>query len=67
MNMKTVWYVAGDPEADGALFPTFFDSKEAAEFYARLCFPDENPDSRIARIYYRLLWTLKDLQEEQAK
>jgi hypothetical protein len=45
-----VWYVRGaDPDA---LIPLLFKDKMSAEIYARQCFPDEDPDTRYARIYF---------------
>jgi hypothetical protein len=57
--MKNVWYVNGDPDAIG-LWPTLFDTKEAAEAYARLAFPDESENRRYARVYFRTVITLAD-------
>lgn len=53
-----IWYVA-----DGqGLIPQFFDTKIAAEKYARLLFPDEPESRRYARIYFRRVMTLEDLE-----
>jgi hypothetical protein len=53
-----VWYVW---EEEQVTLPTLFDTKEAAEVYARILFPDENPDKRYARIYFRRVLTMSDL------
>jgi hypothetical protein len=58
--MREVWYVSGDPNAVG-LWPSLFDTKEAAEAYARLVFPDDGEDRRYARVYFRTVLTLADL------
>lgn len=57
--MKQVWYVQG--EDTGGAFPTFFDTKEAAEVYARSLFPDEDESKRYNRIFYREVLTMSDL------
>ena len=59
--MKQVWYVSGDPERTGYSCPSLFDTKEAAEKYARIVFPDEDESKRYARIYYRDILTMSDL------
>jgi hypothetical protein len=60
--MREVWYVQGDPDAIG-LWPTLFNTKEAAEAYARLVFPNESEgeNKRYARVYFRTVLTLADL------
>lgn len=59
--MKQVWYVRGaDPESP---MPVLFATKMAAEMYARLEFPDEHPDTRYARIFYRSVWEEADMKE----
>lgn len=50
--MKEVWYVVGDPHQQGVM-PTLFQTKEDAERYARLCFPDEDPYKRYCRVYFK--------------
>jgi hypothetical protein len=61
--MKQVWYVQGaDPEAR---FPVFFTTKMAAEKYARQLWPDADPDTRYARIFYRSVWEEADMKEAQ--
>lgn len=57
--MKTVWYVSG-ANPDSRL-PILFDTKMAAEIYARMEFPDESPDKRYARIYYSVVWEEQDV------
>ncbi len=59
--MKQVWYVQGaDPEFP---MPVLFATKMAAEMYARLEFPNEHPDTRYARIFYRSVWEEADMKE----
>jgi hypothetical protein len=58
--MREVWYVQGDPDAIG-LWPNLFETKEAAEIYARLVFPDDSEDRRYARVYFRTVLTMTDL------
>ena len=58
--MRQVWYVSGDPEVMGA-WPNLFDTKELAEIYARYIFPDESEDKRYARILFRTVLTLSDM------
>lgn len=60
---RYVWYVQGE-EGTETRVPTLLDSKEAAEKYARLLFPGESPDTRYARVMYRPVWKLNDLQGE---
>lgn len=52
-----VWYIQNDPNATGS-WPKLFSTMEAAEMYAQLCFPDESPDRRYARIFYRRVFDL---------
>jgi hypothetical protein len=58
--MSEVWYVSGDPNAIG-LWPSLFATKEAAETYARLVFPDDGENKRYARVYFRTVLTMTDL------
>lgn len=58
MGDALVWYVAGEHEG----MPQLFDTKEAAEKYARLLFPEESESKRYARIYFRRVATIKDLE-----
>jgi hypothetical protein len=51
--MKCVWYIRGEPHD---ALPTLFATKLGAEAYARQLFPDEDPDTRYARIYFINLW-----------
>lgn len=58
--MKQVWYVAGaDPDSP---MPVLFSTKVAAEIYARQEFPEEHPDRRYARIFYKSVWEEADLK-----
>ena len=50
--MVQVWYVQGESD-----LPTLWETEEDAEKYARYLFPDEAPDMRYARIYYREVTT----------
>ena len=59
MKLKQVWYVAR--EDTGGAFPSFFDTKMAAEAYAKYLFPDESESKRYARIYFREVFTMADL------
>jgi hypothetical protein len=43
--------------------PVLFATKMAAEMYARLEFPNESPDTRYARIFYRSVWEEADMKE----
>jgi hypothetical protein len=43
--------------------PTLFDTKEAAEKWARMLFPDEPANRRYARIYFRKVMTLEEVTE----
>lgn len=64
--MKDVWYVQGDPETAGVwpsrVWPNLFETKEAAEVYARMMFPDEDESKRYARIFFREVLTMSDLR-----
>lgn len=55
MPCNVVWWVAGE-ELQGLLFTT----KEAAEKAARLTYPDEDPDKRYARIFYKEVLSAED-------
>ena len=46
---KQVWYIRGSSHLDGEC-----DTKEEAERIARTLYPDESPDERYARIYYKM-------------
>jgi hypothetical protein len=51
-TLKQVWYVSG--EVNQAMeWPTLFDSKQAAESYAALIFPDETRQQQYQRIFFR--------------
>ena len=53
--MKTVWLVKGAPDN------VVFDTKETAETYTRLVFPDESVYVRYARIYFVEVWTKEEV------
>ena len=55
LQMRYVWFVKGDP--DNLVLST----KLCAETLARILFPDESPDYRYARIYYKPVLHLHDL------
>jgi hypothetical protein len=70
IKMRQVWYVMGENGKDSKsgksnksdnYFPTFFDSKGAAERYAQILFPDEDTSKRYGRIYSREVLTMSDL------
>jgi len=42
-------------------FPSFFETKECAERYARALFPDEDASKRYSRIYSRAVITAADM------
>jgi hypothetical protein len=54
-----VWYVA---DGEGGM-PQLFDTKEAAEKWARMLFPDEPASRRYTRIYFRKVMTLEEVTE----
>jgi hypothetical protein len=56
--MKQVWYLWQEKESFPALW---FDKKETAERAARMLFPDEDIHKRDARIYFRDVLTMSDL------
>jgi len=54
-----VWFVRGaDPDRS---IPVLFTTKMGAEMYARLEFPNEDPDTRYARIHCGRVWEEKDM------
>ena len=55
-----VWFVTGE-DMEGRYTPTLLDSKETAERYARMMFPDDDVNKRYARIYSRDILTMSDL------
>ena len=57
--MSIIWVVRGSDD------PTVFDTKEAAEMYARMVFHYETEERRYARVYFREVWTLADLREQK--
>jgi len=58
---QEVWYVVGETDNTDMMLPTLFDSKEAAEVYARMMFPNEDADKRYGRILFRNILTMFDL------
>lgn len=58
---QEVWYVMGETDNTDMMLPTLFDSKEAAEVYARMMFPNEDADKRYGRILFRNILTMFDL------
>lgn len=58
--MKQVWFVAQEHD-ENYVIPTLFDTKEAAERYARILFPELSEDKRYVRIYFRNVLTMADL------
>jgi hypothetical protein len=60
-NVDRVWYVTGENDRSDRYFPTFFNTKEAAEIYARVLFPDEDVSRRHERVYSRDVLTMADL------
>lgn len=59
--MQYVWYIQGEDGTETRM-PTLFDTKEAAEKYARLLFPDEGASKNYMRVMYRPVHTLRELQ-----
>ena len=56
--MKQVWYLWQERED----FPSlWFDTKITAEAAARMLYPDEEPNKRHARIFFRPVITMADL------
>lgn len=60
--MRQVWFVRGEHDEEYVM-PTLFDTKEAAEVYARGLFPDEDEVKRYGRVYYREVMTINDLRK----
>lgn len=58
--MRQVWWVHGEDIEEWQI-PTMFDTKEVAERYARMLFPDETESHRYARIFYRDVLSMTDL------
>lgn len=50
-----VWFVKESPDN------VVFDTKETAEIYARLMFPEETITRRYARIYFVEIWTKEEV------
>jgi hypothetical protein len=59
--MKQIWYVSGETHQTDNYYPTFFDTKLAAERYARMLYPDEGIKQRDARVFSRDVLTMSDL------
>lgn len=59
--MKQVWYVLG-ADNDSPI-PVLFETKLAAEMYARQVWPDASPQDRYARVFYKSVWTEADMVE----
>lgn len=57
-----MWFVLGDEEFGDQ--PALFDTKMAAEKWARALFPEEHPDKRYARVFYKSVWEESDLKGE---
>jgi len=55
-----VWFVTGE-DMEGRYTPTLLDSKETAERYARMMYPDDDANKRYARVYYVEVLTMADL------
>jgi len=58
--MKQIWWVQGE-DIEEWEFPSFFETKECAERYARALFPDEDASKRYSRIYPRAVITAADM------
>ena len=58
--MKQIWWVQGE-EIEEWEMPSFFETKECAERYARMLFPDEAVSKREARVFSRKVLTMSDL------
>lgn len=58
--MKQIWFVQGEHDEEYVM-PTLFDTKQAAEVYAKSLFPDETESKRYSRIFYREVLTMSDL------
>jgi hypothetical protein len=59
-GIKQVWFVVGE-DMEGRYVPTLLDTKETAERYARMLYPDEQFGKRYARVYYTEVFTMSDL------
>ena len=64
--MKQVWYVHGEHDEEYVM-PTLFDTKEAAEVYARVLFREENGAERYSRIGFCNVRTKEEIQDEMAR
>jgi hypothetical protein len=61
--MRQVWYVHGEHDEEYVM-PTLFDTKEAAEVYARVLFPEENGAERYSRIGCANVYTKEEAKDE---
>jgi hypothetical protein len=62
--MRQVWYVHGEHDEEYVM-PTLFDTKEAAEVYARVLFSEENGAERYSRIGFQNVYTKEDANEQR--
>jgi hypothetical protein len=58
--MMKVWFVTGE-DMEGRYTPTLLDSKETAEAYARMMYPDEDVNTRECRVRSCEVLTMSDL------
>jgi len=58
--MKEIWYV-NEGEGGFHFVAHVFETKIEAERYARESFPDEDEDTRYARIYYKEVVSYKEV------
>lgn len=61
--MKQIWFVAGTQWFSGSTWPLLFETKELAERFVRDNYPDEDPDKRYSRIFYREYFTQEDFDK----
>ena len=54
-----VWFVTGE-DMEGRYTPTLLDTKETAERYARMMYPNEDVNKRYERIYCHEILTMSD-------
>lgn len=55
-----VWFVSGE-DMERRYTPTLLATKDAAESYARMMFPNEDANKLYARIHYVEVLTISDL------
>lgn len=60
--MNMVWYVQGEHE-DPDAWPTLFDTKLGAEMWAKELFPNEDPSTRYARIFFKTVFVIREGEE----